>query len=65
MAKPEMDNWMAIDFHRDKTVLKLNLNITSENIHIKHAPSEIDAIERELDAVVDYFKSKLRDNMRR
>lgn len=65
MAKPKMDSWMAIDFCRDQTILKLNLNISSENIHIKHSPSEIDAIERELDAVVDYFKTKLRDNMRR
>lgn len=65
MAKPKMDSWMAIDFHRDQTVLKLNLNITSENIHLKHAPSEIDAVEQELDAVVSYLKTKLRDNMRR
>lgn len=65
MAKPEIHNEMFVDFLADKTVLNLNINIKSKNIHQKHAPSEIAIVEQELDAVIDYFKSKLRDNMRR
>lgn len=65
MDKPNLDSRMSMDFRKDQTVLKLKVTISSENIQSKHAPSEIDAVERELDLVLDYLKTKLRDNMRR
>lgn len=65
MAKPTIHNEMFVDFLADRTVLNLNINIKSENIRQKHSPNEIALVEQELDAVIDYFKSKLRDNMRR